>query len=170
MSSAPKFDALPAILARTMTLALLVAGLAGCAAVDRLNELAGLETSPPPEAVPAPPPVKPPVPPQAAASPRPPVARAPRPPAQPQPVQPIRLVGLSETEALELLGEPAERMDANPGKIWRFRAADCTLEVHFFYNVGRTDFQALHYQSNGEPGAVAADRCLQMVYTRAHRL
>lgn len=67
--------------------------------------------------------------------------------ALPQAPLPPRLVGLSEKETVDLLGQPAEESVTPPGKIWLYKAAGCQLSVHLFPDMERGGFYALDFTS-----------------------
>jgi hypothetical protein len=86
------------------------------------------------------------------------------------PAQTIKLVGLTQSATSDLLGPPTQESDANPGRIWEYRAPACTLQIHFFFNMGAREFQALHYETTGNPSSTnAADQCLAQVAEQAKR-
>ncbi|MBM3598074.1 MAG: hypothetical protein FJX35_07655 [Alphaproteobacteria bacterium] len=98
-----------------------------------------------------------------------PVPPSPRPTTQP-PIQPIKLVGLNQSQTTNLLGPPMRERDANPGQIWEYRTQACTLQVHFFFNMGAREFQALHYEAAANPASFsAADQCLAQVHDQARK-
>lgn len=128
--------------------ALLMAGLglSGCADM-RLEEPrwpwrepAATVAAPTPEATQAPP---------ASAKPRRPAARpaakAERKQASPEAEarETPRLVGLSEAETAQLLGQPAEESERPPGKVWLYTASGCRLAVHLFPDMDKGGFYAL---------------------------
>jgi hypothetical protein len=73
-----------------------------------------------------------------------PESAAPAPP--PQDAAPIKLIGLDENELVALLGQPSEREDYAPGKLWRYRLANCTLTVSLYPEVRSLTFRALSYE------------------------
>ncbi|HJS33625.1 MAG TPA: hypothetical protein VJ924_16650, partial [Alphaproteobacteria bacterium] len=94
-------------------------------------------------------------------------------PPAPTPPQPgIKLVGLSQPETAEILGQPAQESDAAPAKVWRYRASECVLDVYFYLDVQRNGFYALHYTAYGAAGAQLAaaaaspeaERCVRQVH------
>ncbi|MCW5730102.1 MAG: hypothetical protein KIT20_05045 [Alphaproteobacteria bacterium] len=73
-----------------------------------------------------------------------------------------RLVGLSESEALGLLGEPEARQDARPAKLWVYKGHDCELELSFFFDVSRNAFFILDYAARDARGeGDSRERCLR---------
>lgn len=77
---------------------------------------------------------------------------------------PPKLLGLSEDETLELLGQPAEENPQPPGKIWLYKAAGCQLSVHLFPDMEKGGFYALDYASAG-----SRDTCLGKVAGEARK-
>lgn len=89
------------------------------------------------------------------------------------------MVGLSEEDVRNLLGEPSTTVERPPAKVWEYRSGSCAVEIYFYLDVGRNAFYALHYDSPAAPSGAqaaaaaagaqdAADRCLNRVYN-AHR-
>ncbi|MEW5726605.1 MAG: hypothetical protein AB1918_02150 [Pseudomonadota bacterium] len=77
-------------------------------------------------------------------------------PAEPQAQEVPKLVGLSEAETAQLLGQPAEESAQPPGKVWVYKAAGCRLAVHLFPDMEKGGFYTL--DTTAEEGA--ADACL----------
>ena len=63
---------------------------------------------------------------------------------------PPKLVGLSADQTEELLGQPAERVEQPPGKVWTYRTGGCVLVVHLFPDMEKGGFYALDYTSEGD--------------------
>ena len=102
----------------------------------------------------------------------PPPPRKPRPavrrvtPATPPPSSdaPIMLVGLSRKELATTLGEPAERIDRNPGQAWVYRASPCAVEVLFLLDVVRNDLFSIDRKVTGTDGTPRGEQqCLQRI-------
>jgi len=74
-------------------------------------------------------------------------AIAPPPAATPAPdAAPLKLIGLDENELTALLGPPYDREDVAPGKVWRYRLANCTLTVSLYPELRSLTFRALSYE------------------------
>jgi len=142
-----------------------VAALQACISTDRpsaekpapvASDVAAVAT-PPPEPAVEPPPKK--------APPKKKVVRPrPKPPAQlanaqpqagtvspeqkePEPaLEPVNLVGLDEKQLTALLGAPSEQEEPTPGKIWRYRRANCTLDITLFPDVLTRTYRSLAYE------------------------
>lgn len=78
---------------------------------------------------------------------------------------PPSLVGLSEDETAELLGQPAEEEAEPPGKIWIYRTAGCRLSVHLFPDMDKGGFYTLDYTAADG----AKETCLGKVAGEARR-
>ena len=61
---------------------------------------------------------------------------------------PDRLVGLSESEATNLLGPPAEKSDAPPSRVWTYRSDTCDVKLFFYPEVGGSTYRTLTYEIN----------------------
>jgi hypothetical protein len=64
----------------------------------------------------------------------------------PPEVDPEKLVGLNETEAMNLLGPPAEKTDAPPSRVWTYRSPACDVKLFFYPEVGGTLYRTLTYE------------------------
>ncbi len=72
---------------------------------------------------------------------------------------PETLVGLSEAQMAKLLGTPAAREDASPGRVWRYAKGGCRLDVFFFMDMTQSqDFRALSYDMKSNPNGPDSDR------------
>ena len=65
---------------------------------------------------------------------------------------PDRLVGLSEVEAMNLLGPPVDKAESPPSRVWTYRSQTCDVKLFFYPEVGGAAFRALTYQIS-EQGA-----------------
>lgn len=59
------------------------------------------------------------------------------------------LIGLDEPAATSLLGEAAERSEQPPATIWRYRTANCELDLYFYLDVRSGRMRTLHYAFKG---------------------
>jgi hypothetical protein len=59
---------------------------------------------------------------------------------------PQRLVGLSEADALRLLGKPKSRADTPPSRIWTYSSPGCDLRLFFYPEIGGTSYRTLTYE------------------------
>lgn len=106
------------------------------------------------------------------------VAVVPPPPRKPKPTvrraapapipapagEPIVLIGLSRRELANTLGEPAERVDRNPGQAWVYRETGCAVEVLFLLDVVRNDLFSIDRKVTGTDGTARAEQqCLQRI-------
>ena len=56
------------------------------------------------------------------------------------------LVGLSQSDATKLFGQPAERRNLPPSEIWTYHSTICDVKLFFYPEVGTRTFRALTYQ------------------------
>jgi|SRR5579871_1219797 len=59
---------------------------------------------------------------------------------------PDRLVGLSEVDALNLLGAPVEKTESPPSRVWTYRSQTCDVKLFFYPEVGGTTYRTLTYE------------------------
>jgi hypothetical protein len=59
---------------------------------------------------------------------------------------PDHLVGLSEADALRLLGKPKSRADTPPSRIWTYSSLTCDLRLFFYPEIGGTSYRTLTYE------------------------
>ncbi len=59
---------------------------------------------------------------------------------------PDHLVGLSEADAVRLLGVPKSRADTPPSRIWTYSSASCDLRLFFYPEIGGTSYRTLTYE------------------------
>lgn len=155
---------------------LLAATATGCTSFD-LGRLLGQQ----PEAAPAtsaPPPV-PPAPPRARLKKPAPDATARQVPKEPQAnqaaiphatppaIQARQIVGLNELQTANLLGRPQAEVPALPGKVWRYGADGCQLDIHLFPDVRSGGYLALDYKVSSAPGT-NADECVARIARRTY--
>lgn len=59
---------------------------------------------------------------------------------------PDHLVGLSEADAIRLLGNPISRADTPPSRIWTYKSTSCDLRLFFYPEIGGTSYRTLTYE------------------------
>jgi hypothetical protein len=125
-------------------------------------------SSPPTRARPAP------ATPVAATSPEVPAAAAPAVPSDDASVRsfqgaaPISLAGKSESELRAMLGAPTSEEDRPPGKRWRYRDGQCTLDVQLYPDVRTKQFGTLAYEVKSDDNSDEGKRsCLAQLQSRA---
>jgi hypothetical protein len=59
---------------------------------------------------------------------------------------PDHLVGLSESDALRLLGKPKSRADTPPSRVWTYSSTSCDLRLFFYPEIGSTSYRTLTYE------------------------
>lgn len=59
---------------------------------------------------------------------------------------PDHLVGLSEADAVRLLGNPKTRADTPPSRVWTYTSTSCDLRLFFYPEIGGTSYRTLTYE------------------------
>lgn len=72
------------------------------------------------------------------------------------------VIGLTEKSLVGWLGEPANRREQSPARIWRYLGAGCSLDVFLFLDLVSREFRALSYEVKGTTHD--DQRCLQPVF------
>lgn len=87
-------------------------------------------------------------------------------PSEPPPV--TSLVGKSEGELRALLGAPNSEEDQPPGKRWRYRDGQCTLDVQLYPDVRTKQYGTLAYEVKTNDDTDEGKRhCLAQFQSRA---
>ncbi len=68
-------------------------------------------------------------------------------PIPPEAVEPINVVGLSEDETINLLGEPDWRAWRPPSRVLRYASSGCSVDIYFYLDVAKDTFQALQLKA-----------------------
>jgi len=78
------------------------------------------------------------------------------------------LAGKSETELRAMLGAPTSEEDRPPGKRWRDRDGQCTLDVQLYPDVQTKQFGTLAYEVKSDDNTDEGKRvCLAQLQSRA---
>ncbi len=131
----------------------LAAGVSACTAQQAERVPSPAVAFPAPEPAPQAPAAQPqppkPAPPKRAVLPAPPAAG--NVPAASQGIGQVigQVIGMSQDDLRNALGEPAERIDQGPGQAWIYRTPACTVEVVFFLDVTRNGYYALDRKISG---------------------
>jgi hypothetical protein len=81
---------------------------------------------------------------------------------------PISLAGKSESELRAMLGAPTSEEDRPPGKRWRYRDGQCTLDVQLYPDVRTKQFGTLAYEVKSDDNSDEGKRsCLAQLQSRA---
>jgi glucose/arabinose dehydrogenase len=81
---------------------------------------------------------------------------------------PLTLAGKSETELRAMLGAPTSEEDRPPGKRWRYRDGQCTLDVQLYPDVQTKQFGTLAYEVKSDDNTDEGKRvCLAQLQSRA---
>jgi hypothetical protein len=80
---------------------------------------------------------------------------------------PVVLTGKSENELRALLGPPTSEEDRTPGKQWRYRDGQCTLDVQLYPDVQTKQFGTLAYEVKSDDNTDEGKRlCLAQLRSR----
>ena len=89
---------------------------------------------------------------------------------QPRPssdVPAVALAGKSEKELRALFGAPTNEEDRPPGKRWRYRDGQCTLDVQLYPDVQTKQFGTLAYEVKSDDNTDEGKRlCLAQLQSR----
>jgi hypothetical protein len=90
------------------------------------------------------------------------------PPARTSPDGPaVMLAGKSENELRALLGAPTSEEERPPGKRWRYRDGQCTLDVQLYPDVQTKQFGTLAYEVKSDDNTDEGKRlCLAQLQSR----
>jgi hypothetical protein len=78
------------------------------------------------------------------------------------PAPPItELIGLDQPAATRLLGPAAERSEAPPATVWRYRNADCQLDLFFYLDLRSGSMRTLHYSLKDDGDPARRQNCLR---------
>src|SRR5262249_20071279 len=79
----------------------------------------------------------------------------------------VSLAGKSENELRALLGAPTSEEDRPPGKRWRYRDGQCTLDVQLYPDVQTKQFGTLAYEVKSDDNTDEGRRlCLAQLQSR----
>jgi hypothetical protein len=79
----------------------------------------------------------------------------------------VTLAGKSENELRVLLGAPTSEEDRPPGKRWRYRDGQCTLDVQLYPDVQTKQFGTLAYEVKSDDNTDEGKRlCLAQLQSR----
>jgi hypothetical protein len=80
----------------------------------------------------------------------------------------LSLAGKSETELRAMLGAPTSEEDRPPGKRWRYRDGQCTLDVQLYPDVQTKQFGTLAYEVKSDDNTDEGKRvCMAQLQSRA---
>lgn len=64
----------------------------------------------------------------------------------------VSLIGLDMAQARRRLGAPTEEIEQAPAKVWRYRTAQCSMDVSLYPDVHTQIFRVLNYEVKGNDG------------------
>src|SRR5262245_39009315 len=80
----------------------------------------------------------------------------------------LALAGKSETELRAMLGAPTSEEDRPPGKRWRYRDGQCTLDIQLYPDVQTKQFGTLAYEVKSDDNTDEGKRvCMAQLQSRA---
>jgi hypothetical protein len=83
------------------------------------------------------------------------------------PPQVQELIGLDQSAATRLLGTAAERREEPPATIWRYKSANCELDLFFYLDLRSGRMRTLHYTFRGDANDSARrQNCLRNLASR----
>jgi hypothetical protein len=93
-------------------------------------------------------------------------AATPSPPAVASP-QLRELIGLDQPAATRLFGTAMERGEEPPATIWRYKTANCELDLFFYLDLRSGQMRTLHYAFKGDAADSARrQNCLRDLAAR----
>jgi hypothetical protein len=79
----------------------------------------------------------------------------------------VTLAGKSDNEVRALLGAPTSEEERPPGKRWRYRDGQCTLDVQLYPDVQTKQFGTLAYEVKSDDNSDEGKRlCLAQFQSR----
>ena len=80
---------------------------------------------------------------------------------------PVELIGKSEGELKTLLGPPTSVEERAPGKTWRYREGQCTVDIQLYPDVQTKQFGTLAYEVKSDDNTDEGKRlCLAQLQSR----
>jgi hypothetical protein len=80
----------------------------------------------------------------------------------------VNFIGKSESQLRDLLGPPTTVEERPPGKVWRYREGQCTLDVQLYPDVQTRQFGTLAYEVKSDDNTDEGNRaCLVQLRSRA---
>ncbi len=81
---------------------------------------------------------------------------------------PVNLIGKSEGDLRALFGPPTTVEDRAPGKTWRYREGQCTVDIQLYPDVQTRQFGTLAYEVKSDDNTDEGKRgCLAQLQSRA---
>ncbi len=88
-------------------------------------------------------------------------------PAAAAPPQVQELIGLDQPAATRLLGTAVERREEPPATIWRYKTANCELDLFFYLDLRSGRMRTLHYTFKGDAtDSAGRQNCLRDLAAR----
>jgi hypothetical protein len=78
------------------------------------------------------------------------------------PSRAVELVGLDQSAATRLFGHATERTEEPPATVWRYKTADCELDLFFYLDLRSGQMRTLRYALKNRGGNQAQQQdCLR---------
>lgn len=85
----------------------------------------------------------------------------PVPPPTAKPLEPSKLVGLTEEEIKQLIGAPAAVSQQPPAVVWSYSSAGCGLQLFFYLDMTSQLYKTLTYELKPKkPGELRGSACV----------
>lgn len=85
----------------------------------------------------------------------------PVPPPAERPLEPQKLVGLTQEQIKQLIGTPAAVREQSPAVVWSYDSAGCGLQLFFYLDMTSELYKALTYELKPKkPGGLQGSACL----------
>jgi outer membrane biosynthesis protein TonB len=78
-----------------------------------------------------------------------------------------QLIGIDQRAAKRLFGAAAEVSEEPPATIWRWRSADCELDLYFYLDLRSGQMRSLHYVFKRD--AAGQDECVKSLAAATRR-
>ncbi|HJU20189.1 MAG TPA: hypothetical protein VJ770_27360 [Stellaceae bacterium] len=74
------------------------------------------------------------------------------------------MIGLDQRKAARLFGKGAEKTAQPPAAVWRYKTANCELDLFFYLDLRSGQMRTLHYAFKGDVGdAEKRQDCLRAI-------
>ena len=86
-----------------------------------------------------------------------------------EPIDPARLVGLTQDQTRALIGPPTSVRSEPPAVVWTYGSAGCGLDIFFYLDLASQTFKALTYEMTPKgPRALQGSACVASLRPPSH--